>query len=167
MTPRTAALVAGAVLVAGCGGGDDGPLRPQLDQIAPAVDAVEAELGGPQAYFEITADPQQVHLFVAADDATRAVQYVYVGDELAQLGDPQGATGGTFTADALDFDPGSVLDQVDADLDEPDIGQFSIAGDRSGSGAVQYLVVVQSDEGGTLDIVVGGDGAVQSVAPGT
>jgi hypothetical protein len=167
---RVAALVAGAMIVTACGGdgdgdGNDGPLRPRLDQIAPAVEAVEAELGGPQQYFEIKAEPQQVQLFVAAENATEVVPYVFIGGELAALGEPTGASGGTFMADALELDPDTVFGQIDADLDEPDIIELSIAGDRGGSGAVEYLAVVQSEEGGTLDVVLGPDGAVRSVAP--
>jgi len=163
-----AAVLAGAVgamAMTACGGGDDEALRPRLDQVVAAIDALEAELGGPQSYFEITADPQSVRLFVAVDDATQVQRYVFIGGELAPAGDPEGASGGTFTADALDFDAATVFDQIEADLDDPDVVLLSIAGD--GTGAVEYQATVQSDEGGTLEIVLGPDGAVRSAAPGT
>lgn len=163
-----AALVAAGVAVAACGdddaGGGDGPVRPAIELIEPAIAAVEAELGGPQDFFEVTAEPQRVRLWVAREEATRAVPYVYVGGELARLGDPQGAEGGTFPGAAVDVDPDAVLDVIDDELDEPDVILFSIAGD--GSGAVQYQATVRSDKGGTLDVVVAGDGTILSVTAG-
>lgn len=153
-------------LLVGCGSDDGGgeSLRPQLDQIAPAIDAVEAELGGPQEFFEITAEPQQVRLFVARDGATEVVPYVFIGGELAPAGAPTAAEGGTFPADSVNVDADSILDRVDAELDEPDVVSFSIAGD--GTGAVQYVALVQSEEGGVVEVVLGPDGSIQS-ATGT
>jgi hypothetical protein len=170
VTRLAAALVAGAlaVMAAACGGDDeDGgggsgdAVRPQVDEIAPAIDAVEAELGGPQDFFEVTAGPQQVQLFVARDRATRAATYVYVRGELASVGDPVGASGGTFPGDAVDFDPDTILTQLDDELDEPDVVGFSIEGD--GTGAVQYVAAVRSAQGGTIDVVLAADGEIQSV----
>ena len=57
--------------LAGCGGGgDDDPSGnlPLVAEIAAAIAAVEAELGGPQEYFEINATTQLVNLFVASND---------------------------------------------------------------------------------------------------
>ena len=96
-------------------------VTPVLDQIAPAVAAVEAELGGPQQYFEINATPQLVNLFVAIDGATRVAPYVYVGGELAPAADPAGAEGPTFGSDVAAFDPGAVLDGVAAELPDADV----------------------------------------------
>jgi hypothetical protein len=163
---RTAVALATAVLaLAACGGDDDGPTRPQLDAIAPAVAAVEAELGGPQRYFEITAEPQRVELWVALDDATAAVPYVYIGGELAPAAASQPASGETFAPGDAPFDPDTVLDQLDEDLDEPDIAQLSIG--RNTAGEVDLLVVVQSAQGGVLDVTLAPDGTVRSVEPRT
>ena len=113
-----------------------GRRRPLLDQIAPAVAAVEAELGGPQQFFEINATPQLVNLFVATDGATQVTPYVYVGGELAPAAEPAGAEGSTFGADALSFDPATMLDAVGAELPDSDVTLFSVAGGPGG--AVQY-----------------------------
>ena len=143
-------MLAGCVvLTASCGGDDDEAVRPLVDQIAPAIAAVEAELGGPQQYFEINATPQVVNLFVATDGATMVVPYVYVGGELASPAEPTTAEGATFVADAVTFDPATILDGVTDELPDSDVVLFSIVGGPGG--AVQYGATVQSDEGGTLD----------------
>jgi hypothetical protein len=150
---------------AGCGGDDDGePERPALEQIAMAITALEAKLGGPQQYFEINATPQLVNLFVADAATTTVTAYVYVGGSVAQTGQPAEAEGNTFVASALTFDPATILDGVTDRLPDSDIVMFTIAGGPGG--AVQYTVGVQSKEGGTLDVTVGADGVVQSVDPG-
>lgn len=152
-------------IAAGCGGGDDDePVRPLLAEIAPAIAAVEAELGGPQQYFEINATPQLVNVFVATDDANRVVPYVFVGGELGSPAEATTAEGATFSSDAVTFDPATVLDGVTEELTDADVVLFSIVGGPDG--AVQYGAGVQSDAGGTLDVVLGPDGAVQSVDPG-
>jgi hypothetical protein len=161
-----AALVVAVAVLAGCGGGDDdAAVRPVVDQIAPAVAAVEAELDGPQQYFEINATPQVVNLFVAGADGVAVTPYVYVGGELAPAGLPSTAEGNTFAASALTFDPDTIFDHVDEDLPDPDIVLFSVIGGPGG--AVQYGAGVQSAEGGMLDIVLAPDGTVQSVAAGS
>ncbi len=168
MIARVVALVAAALLVVGtasCGGDDDPPARPALDQIAPAVAALEAKLGGPQQYFEINATPQLVNLFVADAAATTVTPYVYVGGAVAEAGAPAGAQGNTFAASAATFDPATILDGVTDELPDPDIVVFTIVGGPGG--AVQYTASVQSSEGGTLDVTLAADGTVQAVDPGS
>ena len=111
-----------ALTLSACGGDGDDNVTPVLDQIAPAVAAIEAELGGPQQYFEINATPQLVNLFVAIDGATRVAPYVYVGGELA----PGGRSGRRRRSDvrqptSLSFDPDAVLDAVGAELPDADV----------------------------------------------
>ena len=80
------------MLVTTTAAGDDDAGRDSTE-IAPAIAALEAELGGPQQYFEINATPQLVNLFVA-DAATAAVTpFVYVGGSLAETGQAAGAQG--------------------------------------------------------------------------
>ncbi len=157
-------LVLLAATTAACGGTDDDAASPLVDMVAPALAAVEAARGGPQRYFEVNATPQLVNVFVAVDDATATVPYVYLDGELGPAAPSRPAEGATFSADAVAFDPATVLDQVIEDLPDSDIAVFSVVGGPGG--AVQYGAVVRSAEGGTLDITVDADGDVLSVEPG-
>jgi hypothetical protein len=157
------ALLVAVLALAACGGDDEEAVVPLVDQIAPAIVAVEDELGGPQRYFEINATPQLVNLFVAGDG--EVTPYVYVGGELGPAGAPAAAEGATFTADAVAFDPDRILDGVRDELPESAIVLFTIAGGPGG--AVQYGATVQSERGGTLDVVLDPDGSVQSVTAGS
>ena len=159
-----ALLIAVLVLAAGCGG-DDGSdaLRPVVDQIAPATAAVEEELGGPQRYFEINATPQLVNLFVARDDGNEVEIYLYHDGELEPPTPPAPASGPTFAASALDFDPDTVLAQVSEDLPDSDIVVFAVT--AGADGAPELSATVQSEQGGLLDIALGPTGEVLSVDP--
>jgi len=166
---RVVALVAAALLVlgtAGCGGDDRAtPARPAIDQVGPAVAVVEAKLGGPRQYFEIDATPQLVKLFVADAPKTSATTYLYVGGELAPPSAPAPASGSTFAATDLTFDPGTILDNVAERLPGSDIVLFSAAVGEGGS--VDYVAGVQSKEGGSLQVTLAPDGTVRAVVPDT
>jgi hypothetical protein len=163
-----AAVVALLVAAAlpGCGGDDDrsGPDESFVSNIRPAIEAVEAELGAGQEYFEVTANELVTNLFVAVDDATAAVPYVFLDGEL-QPPAPKltGASGFTFSADAVDFDEDSILDAVNEELPESTIEALSIEGGESG--VVRYVVSTLSPEGGRLEVTVAPDGTVLAVDP--
>lgn len=147
-----------AVGLVACGD-DDGPTGPLVGEIAPAIEALEAELGGPQDYFEVFADLDKVALWVATEDATVAVPYVWADGELSPVTDAGGdAAGETFTADdALDFDADTILATVLDDLGD-NVTKFSIIG---GPGdIVRYSAIVESDRGGVLEVVVDDDGTI-------
>jgi hypothetical protein len=153
--------------LAGCGGGgDDDPSgeRPVVDDIALAIAAVEAELGGPQEYFEINATPQLVNLFVASDDKSTTTPYVYLDGELQPPAPRRDVAGGeTFDAAALEFDPDTIFTPIAEELDQPDVTQFVIVG---GPGdVVQYSAYVASSAGGILYVLLGPDGTVLGVEP--
>jgi hypothetical protein len=132
--------------------------------IRPAIEAVEAELGTGQEFFEVTATPQLVNLFAAVEDATEAVPYVYLDGELQPPAPAlTGASGFTFTGDAVDFDEATILDAVAAELPDSTIEALSIEGGEGG--VVRYVISTLSPEGGRLDVTVAPDGAVLEVDP--
>ncbi len=131
--------------------------------IGRAIEAVEAQLGAGQRYFEVTANAQFTNVFVAVDDATAAVPYLFVDGELQPPAPNQeGATGQTFVAADIDFVAGEILSGVEADLPETQIDALSVYGD--GVGAV-YVLRATSSVGGQLDIVVAPSGQIVSVDP--
>jgi hypothetical protein len=134
-------------------------------EIAPAMAAVESELGGPQDFFEVNATPQLVNLFVATDDGTTATAYVFLDGELQPPAPPRDVAGGaTFRAEAVDFDPDTIFTGVVDELGDPAITQFVVVGGPGG--AVQYSAFVTSSQGGVLDVLLGPDGTVLGVDPG-
>jgi len=135
---------------------------PLVDQIGPAIEALETELGGPQQYFEINATSQLVNLFVALNDGAVVQAWVYLDGELSST-EGQPADGGTFAAADLDFDPALVLGKIADELPGSTLGSFYVNGD--GAGNVKYGLLVTSDKGGGLDVTVGADGSVLSVDP--
>ena len=162
-----AALAVAAASFVACGGDDEDPegLRPVVGEIAPAIAAVEEELGGPQQFFEVNATPQLVNLFVAVDDATMVETYLYVDGELQPPTPKAGAEGATFAGADLTFDPDTVLDQLTEELPESDVVLFTVLGGPGG--AVQYSAGVQSKAGGVLEVVLDARGDVESVSPVT
>ena len=166
MTRRSLLLAALLVVVAACSGGSDeatsGGRDSFVSDIAAAAAAVDAALGGPQEFFEITATPQLTNVFVAIDGGTAAVPYIYLDGEL-QAPAPRidGAAGQTFKADAIDFDEATVLDGVENDLPNAMIDAFSVEGGPGGF--VRFVVSARSEQGGVLDIVVAPSGAVIEV----
>jgi hypothetical protein len=155
--------VVAAVMLVGCGGsgGNDAGFVGDINE---AVAAVEDERGGPQQYFEVTANRQLTNVFVAVEGATAAVPYVYLDGELQAPGPLlEGAAGHTFVAEEISFDPDVVFDSVSEQLPEAEIDAFSIEGGEIGS--VRYVVSVRSEQGGALDVTVAADGTVLAVDP--
>lgn len=166
MTRRSLLLAASLIALAACSGGSDqttsGGRDSFVSDVSAAAAAVDAALGGPQEFFEITATPQLTNVFVAIDGGTAAVPYIYLDGELqAPAPRIEGAAGQTFTADAIDFDEATVLDGVEKDVPNATIDAFSVEGGPGGF--VRYVVSARSEQGGVLDIVVAPSGAVIEV----
>ncbi|MCU1361791.1 MAG: hypothetical protein JWN99_3080 [Ilumatobacteraceae bacterium] len=134
----------------------------RVDLIDAAVAAVEAQLGGPQRYFEINATDLLVNLFVAVDGGAQAQPFVFLQGELNSQ-DPKAAQGETFSADALDFDPQKVTSCVADQLPKSQATAFEVIGGPEG--AVAFSVIVDSPEGGQLVVAVNGQGQILSVDP--
>lgn len=137
---------------------------PLLDQIGPAIAALESQLGGPQDYFEINATARLVNLFVALNKGAVAQPWLYLDGKLSST-EGQAASGGTFAASAVNFAPDMILSTMLTDLPGVSIESFYIHGD--GRGNVLYGVLATSAKGGALDVVLGADGSVKSVDPVT
>jgi hypothetical protein len=152
-----------APLPAECPAAADQPLA--VDQIAPAIAAVEAELGGLQEYFEVNATEAVVNLFVAgtaADGSGTVTPYAFSRGELtAQPASP--ADGNRFAADAVQIDPQRVLSCLVEQLPSSMLTAFVVEGGPNG--AVRYSAVVASEQGGQLVVEVSGTGQVLSVDP--
>ena len=134
----------------------DAPLL--IEQIRPAIAAVEAELGGPQQFFEVNATPTLVNLFVAAEGGTEAVAYIYQAGALQPPAEPQPASGPTFGSAELTFDETLVLANVVGSLPDSTFRVFSAVGVQGGG--VSYVVTVESTLGGSLEVTVGPTGAI-------
>lgn len=135
---------------------------PAVADIEQAVADLEAELGGPQVYFEINATARLVNLWVSLNDGAVAQPWLWAAGELSST-DPDEASGGTFVAQDLDFDPDAVLTEVRREVPDSILETFYIHGD--GEGNVQYSVLTSALCGGGLDVIVGPDGDVRSVDP--
>jgi len=147
----------------------DAPIaeRPVVELIPDAIEVVANisdtmdAAGAEPEFYEISADRQRVSLIVAAPDGT-AQQVLYCGGgqyvPASSLGE---ASGATFEGSAVDVDLDVVFDQLDEELDDPDIADFAIVGD--GEGGVLYDATVQSTAGGALLVRLSADGAVLAV----
>lgn len=163
--PAAIAVVASVAFgLVGCGD-DSGTAAPSLaTEINAAIAAVEVERGPGQEFFEVTATEQFTNVFVATNEATAAVPYVYRDGELEPPAPTlDGAAGFTFAAAAVDFDEDAVLSQIADELPDASIASLSVEGGEGAS--VRYVVSVRSDVGGVLDVTVGPDGAVLAVDP--
>jgi hypothetical protein len=129
-----------------------------IEMIRPAIAAVEAELGGPQQFFEVNATPTLVNLFVAESNATMAVAYVYQTGVLQPPADAQLASGPTFASVDLTFDETRVLANAIGALPTSTFRAFSAVGVQGGG--VSYLVTIESALGGQLEVTVGPTGAI-------
>lgn len=161
-----------AVLVFTGGGDDDGPgagdvLR--LDLIEDAISAVLAEEGEDVAFFEVNATPDLVNVFIQGPDlagSTTAIAYVFDDDGLGAPAEPTAASGPTFTADLVGFDPEVMLDAVIAELPSSIPRVFSVIappGTEGPAEAVEYRVTMESVSGGSLSVSVRSDGSIVGV----
>lgn len=161
-------LLVGFVVAAGCSGSDGGggpgsgaTTNILVGDIRIAAAAVEAELGGPQEFFEITATPQLTNVFVAVDNATAAVPYVFFDGELQAPAPRLEGTGQTFTLEGITFDEQTILERVVDELPTATLDALTVEGGPGG--LVRYVVSARSAQGGALDIVLAPSGAVVEV----
>lgn len=135
---------------------------PIVDQIDDAIAALEAELGGPQEYFEINATARLVNLFVALDDGTNVQPWLYFDGELTSE-ELAPAQGGVLRAADVQFDPATILSRLQSELPDATIESLYIHGD--GQGAVQYGALVTTSQGGAIDVQLSADGQILATEP--
>ena len=137
-----------------------------MEDISAAVAAVESALGGVQRYYEVNATPTLVNVFVAgADGAATAYVYDAVADSLGEPTALGPGTGNTFTWSQADFDADQVLRPTLEQLPEALPRTFAVT--AASDTAVQYVITMESKQGGILDVQVDGDGAVLGVSART
>lgn len=159
-----ALLVAATGLFVGACSSGDGTVQPMISDIDDAIDAIEVELGGAQDYFEVSAGLEAVTVVVATDDASTATTFSFADGTLSGPGEPVGADGATFRANAVAFDEGVIFDRVRTELDDPVIIDFAVQGGPEGT--VVYDASVATDDGGVLLVLLGPDGTIQGVQAG-
>ena len=172
MSRATAVAIAICITFAGCT--DEGSSQPTtstaglagelpiVNQIDDAIAALEAELGGPQDYFEINATARLVNLFVALEAGTSVQPWVYFDGELT-FEEGAAAQGGVLRATDLDFDPAAIFSKLVSELPGASVESFYIHGD--GQGAVQYGALLTTSQGGAIDVQLSADGQILSSEP--
>ncbi|MEI7548065.1 MAG: hypothetical protein WCK21_08410, partial [Actinomycetota bacterium] len=103
-----------------------------------------------------------INLFVSLNNGAVAQPWVYLNGVLSSQ-EGKAASGGTFVAADLRFDPALVLSKIKDKLPGATIESFYINGD--GKGNVQYGALVTSAQGGGLDVWLGPAGEIKSVDP--
>lgn len=135
---------------------------PLVGEIAAAVTALEAVLGGPQDYVEINADRVMVSLIVFDTGQATATAYRYRDGELAQASDPFPIGGGmALRAEWMEFDPAQVLARVRTELPDSSVIGFVIL--AAGEGVARYEAVVRSSQGGLFAVGLGPTGQILGV----
>jgi hypothetical protein len=120
----------------------------KLAEIAPAVKAVEAALGGPQQYTEINADVQNVNLFVAKPDGTE-LAYLYQNGTLSPPDAPTPQQPGAIT-----------FSLATVNLDNVAGFQQLLGGQMPGATIARVVLVTNSADGFVWHLYV--EGAKQS-----
>lgn len=135
---------------------------PEVGKIRQAITDLEAKLGGHQQYFEVNATARLVNIFVALNNGTVAQSWAWVDGALTSQ-EGKAASGGTFTAANLDFDPSHIFDDTRKQVPQAIIETFYVHGD--GKGNVQYGLLSSARCGGGLDVTVSPAGKVKTVMP--
>lgn len=168
----SAALVA---VLAGCSGKGEAIPAPApdtavrattvlaVDQLAPAVAAVEAARGGPQRYTEVNANADGVSLFVVVDDQHEAA-YFFRSGALEAPGEPVALSATPFTLAGVD--PTSAPELVRGTQQRfPGAQVTALALVQPSGRAPVWALKCRSARGGVLDVVYSATGVLVSVSP--
>ena len=164
------AVLAAAIALGGsaCGSTPDAA-RPLVSEIPVAVEALEKKFGSDLDYFEISADLVGVTLILAEAEVDNAGEvlgmfattYRWQSGNLTTDGETLPAEGATFRSSAIDLDPENLFERIDAELSTPVIVDVAIQGTGTGSTVIDATVV--NEKGGTLLVLLSGDGRILGV----
>lgn len=172
--PPLARMSVAAVLVgcslSGCAS-DDRPSALVIDLIDEAIAAVEERFGGEVSFYEINATSDGVNLFVStqnAESTPAVVQARYTSDgELVVAEEPVPAQGAVFDGSAVEFDPRTILERAVGQLSSSTPQVFIITASASSSAptsdtdnGITYRLVMESQRGGRLIVLLGRDGSI-------
>jgi hypothetical protein len=168
------ATIALALLVGACssgGGSTDAttPAKPQparIDDVAPAIAAVEAARGGRQRYTEINANEAVVNLFVAQPDGTE-IAYVYRDGKLDPPAEPTAQQPGATAFDLSSVDlskVGGFHDLLKKDLPDAVLRRLTLV-QIPGKG-LNWVATVVNSKGSPIDVVFSPAGALVGAVAG-
>lgn len=174
MRKLAAAFCAVVAIATSCGGESESTEKflVRVDLISDAVAAVEKwnaeqptsliEVGESElSYFEINATPELVNIYVATDEATSAVGFVYDEDGLSEPVSPRDASGSTVKWSEIDKDIAktAVYERVVESLPNSRLSRFVIGRDPD-FGQLTYRVIMISASGGELAAYVEPSGKI-------
>ncbi len=155
--------IAGACSSGGAGSDTTSPARAEparIDDVVPAIAAVEAARGGPQRYTEINANESVVNLFVAQPDGTE-LAYVYRDGKLDPPAAPQPQKQGAVTFDLSSVDRGAIAgfdDLLKKDLPDAVLRRLTLVviPDKG----LNWVATVVNSKGSPIDVVLSPAGAI-------
>jgi hypothetical protein len=152
-------VLAALVSVSACDG-DEQQAGVLVDRVDDALEAVEAVYGSSQDYIEVTATQDVVSVIVAGVGPAEQLFWTVDGAvtdpvDVGPIDRP------TFGAEAVDFDPDRILDRLRDELPNSEIVDLAVTGD--GAGGAIYDARVRSSQGGTLLVLLAGDGRILGV----
>lgn len=155
------------VLVVGCSAGHSQETL-AVDQIDDAITAVEKELGAGTPFYEINATSDGVNLFIGSVDSgsgPSVVQARFTPDNGLVLADEKSPSQGSlFTAEDVDFDPATIIDEAVTQLSSSTPLAFIITAsspmNQEDSSAVVYRLVMESERGGRLVVLLDRNGRI-------
>ena len=142
----------------------------EIDLIDEAIEAVEVHFAAAQTFYEINATSDGVNLFVSVngtDGSPSVVQARYTASGGLLVSDEAvGADGAVFARSAVDFEVDTILDAALEQLGSSRPRVFIITAaaiadsSQSLSERVDYRLVMESERGGRLVVLVSKDGSI-------
>jgi hypothetical protein len=132
----------------------------RIDDVAPAIAAVEAARGGPQRYTEINANESVVNLFVALPDGTE-VAYVFRDGKLEPPAEPTAQQPGAKPFDLASVDLAAVSGfeaLLEHDLPDTVLRRLTLV--EIPDKGLNWVATVVNSKGSPIDVVFSPSGAL-------